>query len=132
MIISAWPLIKVCAQTQDQTNNAYCVILWSFFDKNGQIVSHQFYFFSWRATLVACIQNATDIVKGNIFCTEIKILNSESHEISQKLRKSKCLLFHFFSNKVDQNTIFAKLPSAKWLFLVWLYISAIKSWKVYT
>ena len=70
--------------------------------------------------------------RGHIFCTEIKILNSESHDISQKLRKSKCLLFHFFSNKVDQNTIFAKLPSAKWLFLVWLYISAIKSWKVYT
>lgn len=71
MIISAWPLIKVCAQTQDQTNNAYCVILWSFFDKNGQIVSHQFYFFSWRATLVACIQNATDIV--NLASRALKI-----------------------------------------------------------
>ena len=33
---------------------------------------------------------------GPIFCTEIKILNSGSHDISQKLRQTKCLLFHFW------------------------------------
>ena len=32
---------------------------------------------------------------GYIFCTEIKIVNSGSHDISQKLRQTKCLLFHF-------------------------------------
>ena len=50
------------AQTQDQTNNVCCVILWPFFDKNGHSVSHQFYFSGWRATLVARIQNANDVV----------------------------------------------------------------------
>ena len=29
----------------------------------------------------------------HIFCTEIKILNSGSHDISQKLRQTKCILF---------------------------------------
>ena len=33
--------------------------------------------------------------KGHIFCTEIKILNSGSHDVSQKLRQTECLLFHF-------------------------------------
>ena len=50
------------AQTQDQTNNVFCVILWPFFEKNGQSVSHQLYFFRWRATLVAHIQNANDVI----------------------------------------------------------------------
>ena len=35
------------------------------------------------------------VTKGHIFCTEIKILNSGSHDISQKLRQTKCLPFHF-------------------------------------
>lgn len=50
------------AQTQDQTS-MYAVLFYGhFFDKNGHSVSHQFYFSGWRATLVARIQNANDVV----------------------------------------------------------------------
>ena len=36
---------------------------------------------------------------GHIFCTEIKILNSGSHDISQKLRQTKCILFKIWRLK---------------------------------
>ena len=51
-----------------------------------------------------------------IFSTGMKILNPGSRDISQKLRQ--VFTFQFLNDKIDQNTIFAKLSSAKWLFLV--------------
>ena len=35
------------------------------------------------------------LIMGPIFCTQIKILNPGSRDISQKLRQTKCLLFNF-------------------------------------
>ena len=51
---------------------------------------------------------------GHIFCIEIKILNSGSHDVSQKLRQTKCILFKIWRLKC---TILPK--KAIWRFTTW-------------
>ena len=43
--------------------------------------------------------------EGHIFCTEIKILNPGSRDISQKLRQTKCLLFNFWMIRLTKTPI---------------------------
>ena len=38
---------------------------------------------------------------------KMKILNPGSRDISQKLSQSKCFIFRFLNDKIDQNTNFA-------------------------
>ena len=48
-------------------------------------------------------------------------------KLTQKLRESKAEQFaklQFLNDKIDQNTNFAKLPSAKWLFLVYRIVAS--------
>ena len=40
-----------------------------------------------------------DYIMGHIFCTEIEILNPGSHDISQKLRQTKCIIFKIWRLK---------------------------------
>ena len=42
---------------------------------------------------------------GHIFCTEIEILNCRSHDISQKLRQTKCLIFNFWMIRLIKTPI---------------------------
>ena len=56
---------------------------------------------------------------GHIFCTEIKILNSGSHDISQKLRQTKCILFKIWRLKctiIPKNTIWHMAIWQNWCF----------------
>ena len=67
--------------------------------------------------------------KWHIFCTEIEIRNCRSHDISQKLRQTKCLLFNFGRLKC---TIIPKKPFGTWQFgkigvLINLIIQKLKS-----
>ena len=43
--------------------------------------------------------------KGHSFCTEIKILNPGSRDISQKLRQTKCLIFDFWMIRLTKTPI---------------------------
>ena len=59
------------------------------------------------------------------------LVSSEKHVTRENWDKLS-VYFSILNDKIDQNTNFAKLPSAKWLFLVQLWILSIKNWKVNT
>ena len=63
-----------------------------------QIYTECFFFEIQWSVLIYQVQYMTytsQSIQAHIFCTEIEILNSGSHDISQRLRQTKCLLFHF-------------------------------------
>ena len=43
--------------------------------------------------------------RRHIFCTEIKIINSGSHDKSQKLKQTKCFFFHFWMIRLTKTPI---------------------------
>ena len=63
-------------------------------------------------------------ILGHIFCTEIEILNSGSHDISQKLKQTKCILFKIWRLKC---TTIPKKPFGEIGVLVNLIIQRWKS-----
>ena len=76
----------------------YAVLFYGhFFDKNGHSVSHQFYFSSWQAALVARIQNANDVINLASRALTINALspdqtNKETDICGQFLTKSAIVL----------------------------------------
>ena len=62
-------------------------------------------------------------------CTEIKILNSGSHDISQKLRQTKCILFKIWRLKCTIIPKKAIWPSGNLAKMVFWSILSLKKWK---
>ena len=85
--------------------------VWSSSFMFNQVHSSLIKLDKFQSCLIKFCQFQSCLIKGHIFCTEIKILNPGSRDIFQKLRQTKC--FQFLSDKIDQNTNFAKSPSAK-------------------
>ena len=68
--------------------------------------------------------------KGHSFCTEIKILNPGSRDISQKLRQTKCIIFKIWRLKctiIPKKKLFCTWQFGKICVLVNLTIQKLKS-----
>ena len=51
-------------------------------------------------------------------CVEYFLSFPQKNLSPEKTETNQVFTFQFLNDKIDQNTNFAKLPSAKWLFLV--------------
>ena len=93
-------------------NNNFCILcslfVYCYALKSYHIVQFKGYFNEIVVSL---------LVQARNMCKIFFFLPSKKQE-KEKTETNQVFTFQFLSDKIDQNTNFAKLPSAKWLFLV--------------